>query len=277
MFLRFLLGSGVRFDPPLTSARFVRRYKRFFLDARLPNAETVVAHCPNTGALQGCLLEDTEVLLAPAKDPTRKLQWTWKMVRVGDTWVGVDTGIAPALVAEAIAAGLLPALSGYERVISEVRYGVDAGSRIDLLLARGGDPPIGLKQAALARAPWTNEERVYVEVKNTTLRLEDAPRGRRASVDDTRQRRAAFPDAVTERGRKHLHELMHVIDQGHRAAMVFSVQRSDCDVFVPADAIDPEYGKALRQAVAHGVEAYALRATLSPDAITLDETLPIDL
>lgn len=256
----------MHFDPPLTAARLLRRYKRFFLDAALPDGSVVVAHCPNTGSLQGCLVEGADVLLAPAKDPTRKLQWTWKMVRVGHTWVGVDTGVAPALVAEAIAQGVLPELTGYERVITEVRYGAEQGSRIDLLLARGGQAPVGLKSAHQARALWDGEERVYVEVKNTTLRLDRAQRAL-----------AAFPDAVTERGRKHLHELMHVIDQGHRAAMVFSVQRADCESFVPADAIDPEYGKALRTAVKHGVEAYALAATLDPAGISLTTRLPIDL
>jgi sugar fermentation stimulation protein A len=263
---RFLLRSRVRFDPPLTTARFVRRYKRFFLDARLPSGETVVAHCPNTGSLQGCLVEGAEVLLARASDPTRKLQWTWKMIRVGGTWVGVDTGIAPALVAEAIHAGVLAELSGYERLTSEVRYGVDDGSRIDLLLSRGGEPPVGLKPAKAARALWTNDERVYIEVKNTTLRIDS----RRAGC-------AAFPDAVTERGLKHLHELMHVVAQGQRAAMVFTVQRSDCDHFAPADAIDPAYGKALREAVKRGVEAYVLAADLDADAIALTRRLPLNL
>ena len=266
---RLLLRSAaqpMRFEPPLTSARFVRRYKRFFVDAVLPDGTPLLAHCPNTGTLLGCLVEGAEVAFAPASDPARKLRWTWKMIRVGDAWVGVDTGIAPALVAEAIAAGVVPELGGYARVISEVKYGVQQGSRIDLLLARGGEQPAGLKPAALSRALWEGEERVYVEVKNTTLRL-----------DVKGSRIAAFPDAVTERGLKHLHELMHVVDTGHRAAMVFSVQRGDCEAFTPADDIDPKYGEALRKAVKHGVEIYALAATLTPDAVTLTTRLPIRL
>lgn len=258
--------SRVHFDPPLSSARFLRRYKRFLVDVVLEDGREVVAHCPNTGSLQGCLVEDAMAYLAPATEPTRKLRWTWKLVQIGTTWIGVDTGIAPALVHEAINAGVLPQLSGYERVVSEVRYGVEQGSRIDLLLARGGTAPMGLKPDVFARAQWDGEERVYVEVKNTTLRLD------RDGVS-----RAAFPDAVTERGRKHLHELMHVVDQGHRAAMVFSVQRSDCTAFMPADAIDPTYGKALRQAVAHGVEIYALAATIGPESVSLTRSLPIEL
>lgn len=256
----------MRFDPPLTPARFLRRYKRFFVDAVLEDGREVVAHCPNTGSLQGCLVEGATAYLAQATDPARKLQWTWKLVKVDSTWIGVDTGIAPALVHEAISGGVLSELSGYTRVVSEVRYGAEQGSRIDLLLARGGHEPVGLKPAAFARAQWEEEERVYVEVKNTTLRL---------ARDGVAQ--AAFPDAVTERGRKHLHELMHVVDQGHRAAMVFSVQRSDCSAFVPADAIDPAYGKALRKAVKHGVEIYAVAATLDPEQINLTTRLPIEL
>jgi len=226
----------------------------------------VVAHCPNTGSLQGCLVEGATAYLAPATDPARKLQWTWKLAQVGPAWIGVDTSIAPTLVHESISSGVLTELGGYARVVSEVRYGAEQGSRIDLLLARGGREPAGLKPAALARAQWDDEERVYVEVKNTTLRLDR---------DGVAQ--AAFPDAVTERGRKHLHELMHVIDQGHRAAMVFSVQRNDCTAFVPADAIDPAYGQALRQAVKHGVEIYALAATLDPAGVSLTTRLPVEL
>lgn len=252
----------MRFDPPLTEGTFLRRYKRFFVDVRLDDGQEVVAHCPNTGSLAGCLQEGARVLVEPAANPERKLRWTWKMVRIGRSWVGVDTGIANRLVADAIGAGALPALSGYERIVPEVKYGAEGRSRIDLLLSRGGEPrKKGTSRAALLS--YEGDERVYVEVKNTTL---VTPEGR-----------AAFPDAVTERGRKHLGELMQVVAEGQRAAMVFSVQRSDCEAFVPADDIDPAYGRALREAVEAGVEAYALAASIGPRQVRLHRPLAIEL
>ncbi|MDH5675136.1 MAG: DNA/RNA nuclease SfsA [Myxococcales bacterium] len=254
----------MRFDPELTPARFLRRYKRFFLDAELESGERVVAHCPNTGSLRGCLVEGAPVMLQPASDPSRKLAWTWKMIRIDGCWVGVDTGLANGLVADAIEAGLISELSGYRRVFREVKYGVEGRSRIDLLLSRGGtlEPQPGRRRGA--RQLPEGDERVYVEVKNTTLAFGE--RGARV---------AAFPDAVTERGRKHLMELVDVVKQGQRAAMVFSVQRGDCHAFTTADSIDPAYGEAFRAALEAGVEAYALAARIGPRELRLSERLPL--
>ena len=150
----------------------------------------------------------------------------------------------------------------YERTIAEVKYGVEGRSRIDLLLSRGGQAARkGSGRAAMLS--YEGDERVYVEVKNTTLITEAG--------------QAAFPDAVTERGRKHLGELADVVRSGHRAAMVFSVQRSDCQSFVPADDIDPAYGRALREALHVGVEAYALAASIGPRQIQLKRRLPVEV
>jgi sugar fermentation stimulation protein A len=248
------------FDPPLVQGRLLRRYKRFFVDVALDRGEQVVAHCPNTGSLLGCLEEGAPVLLLPSDNPKRVLRFTWKMVHIGGAWVGVDTGLAVPLVEEARSLGLLPALAGYERIYREVRYGREARSRIDLLLSRGGRLSAGVTNKA--RALPEDDERVYVEVKNTTLAQDGV---------------GMFPDAVTERGQKHLEELMHVVQGGQRAAMVYCVQRADCSVFRPADHIDPTYGKLLRRAQAAGVELYALRARPTPEGITVDAALPIVL
>ncbi len=253
----------MQFDPPLVTGRFIKRYKRFFVDIELANGEVVVAHCPNTGSLTGCLVEGAEAAIAPATNPERKLRWTWNLVKVEGTWVGVHTGSAVPLVQEAIEGGTLPALSGFERCTPEVRYGQEGRSRIDLLLSRGGEPEQQAKPSKRkARISYTGDERVYVEVKNTTL---------------VRNSVAAFPDAVTTRGQKHLEELVHVVEQGHRAAMVYCVQREDCQRFAPADDVDPRYGELLRTAIDRGVEAYALRAAVSPTGIRLETPLEIDL
>lgn len=252
------------FDPPLLEGRFLRRYKRFFMDAELADGRTVTAHCPNTGSLSGCLLPGAAVALQPAASATRKLAWTWKLIHAGPSWVGVDTSIANALVAEALEAGALPELAGHEQTLHEVPYGREGRSRIDLLLVSGGVAPQKQKRVATEAAP--GERRIYVEVKNTTLVTE---RGGR--------RLGAFPDAVTERGLKHLEELMHVVRGGQRAAMVFSVQRSDCEAFTPADDIDPAYAAGLRRALSEGVEAYALAARIDPQGVALVHRLPIEV
>jgi len=252
----------VQFDPPLVEGRLIRRYKRFLADVEMPDGEVVVAHCTNTGALLGCLVPGARVMLERADNPRRKLAWTWKMVRVSGTWVGVDTALAVPLVEEAIRRGRIPELAGYDRMVREVPYGAAGRSRIDLLLSRGGEPepaPRGRRRL------WVGDERAYVEVKSTTLALPHHERGRVG----------AFPDAVTERGRKHLAELVHVAERGHRAVMVYCAQRSDVRGFVPADTIDPAYGEALREAVAAGVEAYALAAHAGPRRIHLGKHLPI--
>jgi sugar fermentation stimulation protein A len=174
----------------------------------------------------------------------------------------VDTGLAVPLVEEALAASLLPTLQGYARRYREVVYGREHTSRIDLLLSRGGAMPADAAPSRRGRTLPTGDERVYVEVKNTTL---------------VRDGIAAFPDAVTERGQKHLEELMHVVSQGQRAAMVYCVQRSDCDRFAPADEIDATYGRLLRQAVRAGVEAHAIQATPTPGGVHVARALPVCL
>ncbi|MFT3926251.1 MAG: DNA/RNA nuclease SfsA [Myxococcales bacterium] len=253
----------MQFDPPLVSGRFLRRYKRFFVDVELESGEQVVAHCPNTGALLGCLEPGAPVQLMVAKGPKRSLPFGWKLIRIGETWVGVDTGLAVPLVEEAITSGHLPALAGYTRSFREIPYGRELGSRIDILLSRGGtEPPVTTRSPSRARVLPSGDERVYVEVKNTTL---------------VQAGTALFPDAVTERGQKHLAELMHVVQLGQRAAMVFCVQRSDCARFAPADQIDPAYGRLLREAAERGVEVYALQAHSSPEGIQIARTLPVSL
>lgn len=249
-----MTSGPMRFDPPLVPGTFHRRYKRFLVDATLEGGEEVVAHSTNTGALLGCLREGAPTALRPADNPKRKLQWTWTMIQPEAHWVGVDTSLAVPLVSEAIDGGLLPELEGYQRRVTEVAYGREGRSRIDLLLSRGGQVPDGTPKRV--RAPWVGDERVYVEVKTTTL--VEKREGRRVAM---------FPDAVTTRGRKHLDELADVVAGGQRAAMVYVVQREDCEVFDSADHIDPEYGDALRRALAAGVEAYALNCRVSPEQL----------
>lgn len=269
----------MKFDPPLTLGRFQARRKRFFADVTLADGREVVAHCPNTGSMRGCLIPGARVALMPAADPKRKLRWTWVLVEIGSRWLGVDTGRAVPLVAHALQARgeleLLPELAGYPRLDTEVRYGVDGRSRIDLLLSRGGEPcPLDTPAARRRKyRPFAGDERVYIEVKNTTLF--ETPGSRELGDASGRGTVAAFPDAVTLRGQKHLRELMAMVDAGHRAAMVYVVQRSGCEAFRPAWEIDPDYAELLRAAFEHGVEVYALGSSVGPSQMRCDRRLEL--
>ncbi len=231
----------MRIERPTFQARFLKRYKRFFVDVELDDGTVLTTHCPNTGSLLGCLKEGARVVVRDSEDKKRKLRYTFQAIRVGRTWVNVDTGLPNAVVFDAIERGRIPELAGYESARREVKYGKN--SRIDVLLERG-------------------DEKCYVEVKNTTM-AED--------------RVALFPDAVTERGRKHLGELVDQVAAGHRAVQFFFVSRSDVDAFRPADAIDPAYGQALRAAAAAGVEILAHSARVRADRIDLGPPLDVQL
>ena len=254
----------MRFDPPLEPATFVRRYKRFLVDAVLPDGHEVVAHSTNTGALRGCMPQGAPAGLRAADNPKRKLAWTWTLVQLSTGWVVVDTSLAVPMVEEALDAGLLPELGGYARRIREVKYGREGRSRIDLLLAKGGEAPPRIRSG---REPWPGESRLYIEVKATTLVEERG--GHRVAM---------FPDAVTERGRKHLEELAEVARTGeHRAAMVYVVQRDDAERFAPAAHVDPAYAQALREALDAGVQAHAFTVRAGLEGVELGRRLPVEV
>jgi sugar fermentation stimulation protein A len=231
----------MRFPAKLIQGTLVQRYKRFLADVRLADDRIVTAHCTNTGSMLGCKEPGSAVYLSLSNNPNRKLAHTWEMIRINRAWVGINTMHPNRLVAEAVEAGVIPELRGYSTVRREVK--VSAHSRLDLCLER-------------------DQERCFVEVKNVTLAIERA---------------AAFPDAISERATKHLKELMRLKRRGHRAALVFVVQRGDCDYFRPADEIDPEYGRWLRRAVKAGVEALPYQARVTPRNIVLTRRLPIRL
>ncbi len=203
----------------LVPGRILERYKRFLADVELADGGIATAHCTNTGAMKTCWEPGDLVLLAPSDNPARKLKYTWIACRRGGTWIGVDTGIPNKVVAEAARLDRLPGLAGLRDVRTEVRYGAES-SRVDVL-ARDGEGRL-----------------VYLEVKNTTLRVGDA---------------ACFPDAVTARGAKHLRELQGMVREGHRAALVFFINRGDVRTFDAAREIDPAYGEELDRAAACGV------------------------
>lgn len=235
----------MRFSPPLIPGHLVRRYKRFLADIQLQGGELVTAHCPNPGAMTGLADPKMAVWLSDSAKPSRKLRYTWELVDAGGSpggsLVGVHTGRANAIVAEALAAGRIPALAGYGEIRREVRYG--RNSRIDFLL-QGAERPS-----------------CHLEVKSVTLK-----RGSET---------AEFPDAVTARGAKHLDELCEVAAGGGRAVMLFLVQRSDCRRLAIAGDIDPVYARAFERARAHHVEVLCFGCNIGPEAIQLGGRLPL--
>lgn len=233
----------MRFSEALVAATLVRRYKRFLVDVVLDDGTALTAHCPNTGSLLGCQTPGSRVWLSRSDNPKRKYAHTWELVEVdGGVLVGVNTGRSNALVREAIESGVIEELAGYDDVRAEVRYG-EEGSRADFLLTR-------------------SDESCYLEVKNVT-----------AAVDDGI---ALFPDAVSVRGTRHLRELIGTLRRdGLRAVLCFCVQRADVGEVRPADAIDPDYGSTLREALEAGVEVIAYRAVLGPREVALVERIPV--
>lgn len=220
----------------------MRRYKRFLADVELEDGRVRTVHCPNPGSMLGTDTPGSLVRCSTSDDPRRKLSHTLEMIRVGRIYVGLYAARANQLVARALAAGVLPGLTGYGEIVPEVRVG--DGSRLDFALA------------GHAR----DERRAFVEVKSVTL-AEGAT--------------ARFPDAPTARGRRHLEALAGLRAQGARAVMLFVVQRADCDRVEPADDIDPDYGRALREAAAAGVEVMAVGARVQARGIRLSATLPV--
>jgi len=227
----------MRFPSPLITGTLIQRYKRFLADVRLADGTIVTAHCTNTGSMIGCKTPGSAVYISRCVNQRRRLAYTWELIRVNGHWVGINTLHPNRLVVEGIEAGVFPELQGYGSIRREIC--TRQGTRLDVCL-EGRD---GF---------------CFVEIKNVTL-----------AIDGT----AAFPDAVTARGKKHLRELIRLKRQGHRAVILFVIQRADCDSFRPADEIDQEYGRWLRRAARAGVEVLPYQARVTPQEIVLTTRL----
>jgi sugar fermentation stimulation protein A len=235
----------VRFPAPLTSATLVKRYKRFLADVTMPGGETITVHVANPGAMTGLSTPGARVWLSKSDKPGRKLPHSWELIEVdfgrGLELVGVNTAHPNPLVGAALAAGAIPELTGYDTIRREVKYG--KSSRVDFLLESGGRPPC------------------YVEIKNVHLM-------RQVGL-------AEFPDSKTERGAKHLDELGDMVEQGHRAVMLYLIQIGSADRFALARDIDSKYAAAFDRAKARGVEAMAWRCAITMDGIEIAERVPM--
>ncbi|NOC85071.1 DNA/RNA nuclease SfsA [Ruegeria sp. HKCCD6428] len=224
----------MRFETPLVPARLIRRYKRFLADCRLEDGSEVTAHCANPGSMMGLAEPGEKIWLEPNDDPKKKLKFGWRLVdHENGHFTGVDTSVPNRALRTALEAGEIPELAAYDTVRPEVKYGDN--SRIDFLLTGPGLPD------------------AYVEVKSVTL-------SRQPGL-------AEFPDSVTARGTKHLGELAAMASQGHRAIMLYLVQRTDCDRFALAADIDPVYAAAFEAAQAQGVERIVCGTRITPSGV----------
>lgn len=231
----------MKFISPLTEAILLKRYKRFLADVDF-GTETRTVHVPNTGSMQACWEPNWKCAVSLSDNPTRKMPYTLEMTYNGETWIGVNTGNANKLAKIWLTNNLLPEITGYTVVVPEKKIGQ---SRVDFYLE--GHPTL---------------PPCYVEVKNVTLKLGGI---------------AQFPDSVSERGQKHLKELMEIKKSGLRAAMLFIVQREDVASFSPAASIDPEYAKLLKEAHHSGVEILVYQCRMGLEELGLGKSLPIEL
>ena len=228
--------------PQLIRGNLVKRYKRFMADVTLENGEIVTAHCPNSGSMKGCCEPGRLVYLSYHNNPKRKLKYTWELIQMPSSLVGINTQIPNKLVEKSIETGVLPEFKYYDNIIREVK--TPNNSRLDILLTKGGKDPC------------------FIEIKNCTL---------------VKEGMAFFPDAVTSRGLKHLLELRSLVTSGARCVMFYLIQRMDAQIFQPADHIDSKYGKELRHAVEHGVEIIVYDVHIDLKKITLRRKIPYKL
>lgn len=233
---------SITYDAPLLAGSFIQRSKRFFVDARLDDGRVVTAHTGNTGAMTGLLDVGNRVLLTHEPKPSRTLDYSLQAIHARGAWVGVNTLLPNRLVERAILAGAILELEGAISIRREVPY--DDGGRADLLVDDGG--PVA----------------AFVEVKSVTLK---GPRDR-----------ALFPDAPSERGLRHLHQLTRVVHGGGRAFLVLLVQRSDCVAVAPAAHVHPAYARAFVEAYEAGVSIVGLQARVTHEGVSLDGRLPIE-
>lgn len=223
----------MKFSQTLLTGKLIKRYKRFFADIDY-QGQIITAHVPNTGSMKSCSDPGSLCMFSQHDNPNRKLKYTLEMVQASNgAWVGVNTSHPNPLIKEAFQLKSLGLWKNFDQIQPEVK--INAETRLDFLFSN-------------------QTKKRYVEVKNVSL---------------AHEKTAMFPDAVTERGQKHLRELMKLVEQGHEAEIVFVIQRNDCKNFYPAEMIDPEYTQLLFEAQKKGVLITPLVCELNANEITV--------
>lgn len=219
----------------LFKGKLIKRYKRFLADIVLENEEIITAHVPNSGAMTSCIEENCDVWVSFHDDPKRKLKYTLELTKINENLICTNTGVANKIALEAIKNGTIKELQGYSSIKPEQKYGQN--SRIDILLEN-------------------ENEKCYVEIKSVSLRINNF---------------LAFPDAVTSRGTKHLKELEEMVKQGHRAVMLYVIQRTDDLAFRLANEIDKKYYEAFNEVTKNGVEVLVYQSIIDLKNISINK------
>jgi sugar fermentation stimulation protein A len=229
----------MQFSSPTVIGTIHKRYKRFLADIELSNGEIITAHTANTGSMQSCWAPGWEVLLSYHNNPKRKLKYSLEMTHNSHSWIGVNTSRTNALAKEALLKGVVTEFPQIKDIQSEVTVGE---SRLDFCVYD------------------LQDETIYIEVKNVTLKERDGF--------------CTFPDSVSTRGQKHLQTLRDLVQKGHRAAMLYIVQREDCHTFSPAYEFDPVYAELLEEAYREGVQILVYDCRLGPEGIEVSKAIP---
>ena len=225
------------FKNKLISGLLIKRYKRFFADIKINN-EIITAHCPNTGSMKGLLSKGNKVWVSKSNNPKRKLRYTLEIIEVGNSKIGVNTLSANKIVLDAFKNNLIKEFTGYFNINSEVKFGKN--TRFDFFISN-------------------KKNKAFVEVKNVTL--------------SRTKNLAEFPDAVTERGLKHINELVKASKKKYKIFILYLIQRNDCKSFTIAKDIDNNYANALIKAVKNKLNILCYDCKFSPKGIKLNNKI----
>ena len=216
----------------MISGHLIRRYKRFLADVRLEGGKIEVAHCPNPGAMTGCMADNCRIWLRKSTNTRRKLKWTWELTELDRAIILINTHRANKVMYEVLRNHLPSDFDGYSNLQAEVK--IEDGSRIDFCLSQ-------------------QEKRFWIEVKSATYLLKEGVAG--------------FPDSKTKRGTKHLQSLIRKVNSGDRACLVYLIGRTDAKTVVPASEIDPVYAEQVKLAKDAGVQFFCLTTDINPQGI----------
>ncbi len=231
----------MNFEDKLIPGEFVKRYKRFFVDVKI-RGKIITAHCPNTGSMQGLLNAGNKVYLTKSNNPKRKLRYTLQIIEDNRSKVGVNTHLTNRIVLDALKNNLIKNFKNLEKIQQEVKFGEN--TRFDFLVT-------------------TKNKNIFIEVKNVTL---------------SRQKMLAeFPDAITERGLKHINELLKAKKKGYEIYLIYVVQRDDCKKFRIANDIDPKYYELLIKAVKKKLNILCYDCKFSTKGIKLNRNIQFNL
>jgi len=229
----------MKFIPNLLTGTFIKRYKRFFVDIKYKNKE-ITAHCPNSGSMMGLLDKGNQVWISKSKNPERKLKYTLEIIKIKNDLVGVNTQLTNKIVFEALNGNKISEFINLNKIKAESVF--DKETRFDFLILK-------------------NKKRHFLEVKNVTL-------VRKNNI-------AEFPDAITNRGTKHLLKLIEAKQGGFESSMLYLIQRENCNTFKIAEDIDKNYKIAFDKAKKSGVKILCYDCHINHEEVILNRKIKL--